>query len=95
MGLPVGTGATQAASQSRAGAGPAALCSTDQMRHSAAKVKIRPPTGLTLKSAGLKSLIYSLFLQGIILILLLQDIPNNNPLLPKKRVLSTTGFTLL
>lgn len=74
-------------SQSQAGVEPTALCSTDQTGWGIsppAKVNFRPPTGLTLKSAGLKNLIYPLFPQDIILKLLLQDILFNNLLLLQK-----------
>lgn len=83
VGLPVGTGATQGESQSQVGDGPAALGSTDQTGwgiYPPAKVNLRPPTGLTLKSAGF-SLIYPLFPQEVILQLLLQDILFNYLLL--------------
>lgn len=84
-------GATQGQPCSRAGAGPTAWLH----RQTWLKLYLQFCHRSDSKVTSTPNLIYPLFPQDIILKLLLQDVPNKNPPLPRKRVLSTTGFTFL
>lgn len=81
VGLPVGTGQHRA----EMGLGQQ-LCATLTKLAGASPSQGEPQTSPRAKSevSRTQSLIYPLFPQDIILKLLLQDIPNNNPLLLQK-----------